>query len=269
MPGRQDPSEPNGFFSSFFPRSCPNSPLFLTNTLDFATPQLITRGPRARLASKILHGARMIDDDDDAIFLAALELAEQQTASRGHFTGCTAAPSPHVLATQQRRPVQQTCEHKVMSKHIEERAREVSQQRMHQQQINFMPHRAAVRCPQLQPSLLAQNSATLQHEREVQARFKAAAAAKQKEKEEQARQARQRTAKVNDACDGGGQSGHFPRASMSKQSLLVPKAPTMRVHSASLLQENSPKNLHLTPAGLSIEVSKTLLMPYFGREYQR
>ena len=118
------------------------------------------------------------------------------------------------------------------------------------------------------PSLLAQNAATLQHEREVQARFRAAAAAQRHEKElERQDDTRHGGAQGAPAGARGARSGEAPARS---QSLLCPRAPAVRIRPASLLgHDGRPDGAALTSAGLNVEQAKTLYMPSFGREYQR
>ena len=169
-------------------------------------------------------------DENDAILLEALEMAEQQRAGRAGA------------------------------------ARDLSQQRMQQTRLPFAP--AGARPEAHKPSLLAQNAATLQHEREVQARFRAAAAAQRHEKElERQDDTRHGGAQGAPAGARGARSGEAPARS---QSLLCPRAPAVRIRPASLLgHDGRPDGAALTSAGLNVEQAKTLYMPSFGREYQR
>ena len=224
-----------------------------------------------------------MDDDDDAIFLAALEQVEQQHAHSGlapppalptatlAFGSAVAgvhSSAPHQLPTHMRPPhpqppLQQHDRHggPVAQTPVARRQALVPIASLQQQRIHFAPVGG---CPplsaSLKTSLLAENAAELQREREVQARFKAAAAEQQREKER----------RTEAHLDRPSASAQGPRAGATlTQSLLYPKAPPVRIEPASVLEPATDPNDNLTLAGLHLERSKTLYLPSFGREYQR
>jgi hypothetical protein len=128
-----------------------------------------------------------------------------------------------------------------------------------QQRINFAPLNSASSSHQ-KTSLLEENRSHLQRERELQARFRAAAADQRNQREKQGQEVRK---------GGAGSSAAQTRSSLA-QSLLCPKATAEAIVPASLLESISgASEPSLTPEGLDLESAKKLYMPAHGREYQR
>ena len=238
-----------------------------------------------------------MDDDDDAIYLAALEQVEQQQAIKPKTAQLIGGGVPLHAAC--RAPLAQVCPQQPQqsrqalrqvehhhpnvrastkestkqcgtlqrSVHGERRQATISFSRQHQDNDLAPSNAPTSECPPAaRQSLLAQNKANLQHEREVQARFKAAAIAKQQERKEALRQgtsASQPVVITESSMPGGG-----PRALVSTQTLLCPKAPPLCVRPTFSLAPDR-QGLRLTPAGLDVESAKSILIPSCGREYQR
>ena len=228
-------------------------------------------------------------DEDDAILLAALEMAERQRSARAGPWQPSAGRAPERLsegllvcedsgggdcqraaARPPSCPTDQTAlpdpEHGQQGWQQGNRtARDIS--RLQQQRLPFAP--SGARPEAHKPSLLAQNAATLAYEREVQARCKAAAAAQRHDQEIERQKAKMHGV-PGGATIAGGRGARCGEAPARLQSLLCPKAPAVHVQPALLLEhDRRPNGVALTPAGLDVEKAKTLYMPSFGREYQR